>query len=129
MLNPPASTAKKSKWSINWREVRVLYSREMRGALRERAIVLNSILIPVFLYPFLLWAAFTAVQTSGILARGMANALIREVKAIDANLAPDEVITMKEEIARKNWSQGAAVNLLAIFGSGSELYSNVMADG
>jgi predicted permease len=57
--------------------------------------------------------------------RGMANALIREVKAIDANLAPDEVITMKEEIARKNWSQGAAVNLLAIFGSVALLLAGI----
>src|ERR1700751_3826382 len=74
MLNPPASTAKKSRWSISWREVRVLYAREMRGALRERAIVLNSILIPVFLYPFLLWAAFTGLtfvmgQTEGFVSR------------------------------------------------------------
>ena len=74
MLNSPVSTANKAKWSINWREVRVLYSREMRGALRERAIILNSILIPVFLYPFLLWAAFTGLtfvmgQTEGFVSR------------------------------------------------------------
>jgi sodium transport system permease protein len=46
----------------------------MRGALREKAIVLNSILIPVFLYPFLLWAAFTGLtfvmgQTEGFVSR------------------------------------------------------------
>jgi len=35
----------------------------------------------------------------------MSNALIREVKAIDANLAPGEVVTMQEEINRKGWSQ------------------------
>ncbi|HEX7252483.1 MAG TPA: ABC transporter permease, partial [Thermoanaerobaculia bacterium] len=47
----------------------------------------------------------------------LSNALVREVKAIDANLAPGEVITMKEVIARKNWSQRAAVSLIAVFGS------------
>ncbi len=52
----------------------MLYVREMRSALREKAIVLNSILIPVFLYPFLLWAAFTGLtfvmgQTEGFVSR------------------------------------------------------------
>jgi predicted permease len=46
----------------------------------------------------------------------LATALIREVKAIDANLAPGEVITMQEEINRKGWSQRAAVSLVAVFG-------------
>jgi predicted permease len=47
----------------------------------------------------------------------LAKALLHEVKAIDENLAPGEVITMKEEISRKSWSQRAAVSLVAIFGS------------
>lgn len=52
----------------------LLYRREMRAALREKNIVVNSILIPIFLYPFILWAAFTGVmfvrgQTEGMVAR------------------------------------------------------------
>ena len=50
-------------------------------------------------------------------ATTLAHELTREVKAIDANLAPGEVITMREEIDRKSWSQRAAVTLLTIFGS------------
>jgi len=46
----------------------------------------------------------------------MANQLAREVKAIDANLAPGEVITMREQVDRRTWSQRAAVSLLAVFG-------------
>jgi predicted permease len=46
----------------------------------------------------------------------LASALLHEVKAIDANLAPGEVIAMQEEIDRKGWSQRAAVSLLTIFG-------------
>jgi predicted permease len=46
----------------------------------------------------------------------MANVLAREVKAIDANLAPGEVITMREQVDRKSWTQRAAVTLLTIFG-------------
>jgi predicted permease len=46
----------------------------------------------------------------------MANALAREVKALDANLAPGEVITMREQVDRMMWSQRAAVTLLVVFG-------------
>lgn len=45
------------------------------------------------------------------------NTLVREIKAIDPNLAPGEVITMREQVDRRSWSQRAAVTLLAIFGS------------
>ena len=47
----------------------------------------------------------------------LANALARAIKAIDSNLAPGEVITMREQVDRRNWSQRAAVTLLAIFGA------------
>jgi predicted permease len=45
----------------------------------------------------------------------MANAIARELKALDASLAPGEVITMREQVDRMTWSQRAAVTLLAIF--------------
>jgi len=59
---------------LNWREVGVLYAREMRAALREKAIVLNSLLLPIFLYPLILWAAFSGInfvmgQTEGFVCR------------------------------------------------------------
>jgi sodium transport system permease protein len=59
---------------IHWREVGTLYAWEIRSALRERSIIVNSILIPIFLYPFLLWAAFTGItfvvgQTEGMASR------------------------------------------------------------
>jgi sodium transport system permease protein len=58
--------------------VSILYAREMRAALRERAIVINSILLPIFLYPFILWAAFTGIvfvqgQTEGFVSRIVAS--------------------------------------------------------
>lgn len=42
------------------REIGILYRHELRSALRERTIVVNGILIPIFLYPVLLWGMFTA---------------------------------------------------------------------
>jgi sodium transport system permease protein len=68
---------------LNWRHVSILYRREMRAAFREKTIVINSILIPIFLYPFLLWAGFTMMtfilgQTEGsrsrIVVRSLPNA-------------------------------------------------------
>jgi len=51
-----------------------LYRLEIRSALRERTIIVNSIVMPVLLYPFMLWAAFTGVmfvqgQTEGFVSR------------------------------------------------------------
>jgi sodium transport system permease protein len=44
---------------LNWKDVRVLYLREIRSALRDRMIVTNSVLLPVFLYPVLIWLVYT----------------------------------------------------------------------
>lgn len=46
----------------------------------------------------------------------LAPVLTREIKALDANLAPSEVITMREQVDRMSWAQRAAVILLFIFG-------------
>jgi predicted permease len=57
-----------------------------------------------------------AIRTSlppGVVARILTVA----VKALDANLAPGEVITMREQIYRMSWSKRAAVTLLMIFGA------------
>jgi predicted lysophospholipase L1 biosynthesis ABC-type transport system permease subunit len=45
----------------------------------------------------------------------IATALAHEVKALDSNLAPGEVITMREQVDRMSWSRRAAFDLLAIF--------------
>ncbi len=55
----------------------------------------------------------------------MANLLAREVKGMDDNLAPGEIITMREQVDRKGWSQRAAVSLLGIFGGLALLLSAI----
>jgi predicted permease len=45
----------------------------------------------------------------------VAKLLTGEVKALDPNLAPAEVITMREQLFRMNWSNRATVTLLMIF--------------
>ena len=44
---------------MNWNDIRILYLRELRSALRERSIVVNTILIPIILYPLMLWLMYT----------------------------------------------------------------------
>ena len=51
-------------------EILVIYRKELRSALRERSIVLNSVLLPIFLYPVLLWVLFTGITFAEGLAEG-----------------------------------------------------------
>jgi predicted permease len=44
-------------------------------------------------------------------------ALIREIRALDANIAPGELITMREQVDRTTDSQVVAVTMLTVFGA------------
>jgi sodium transport system permease protein len=46
---------------MNFRDIKVLYLRELRSAFRDRTIVTNSILLPIFLYPFIMWLVYTGI--------------------------------------------------------------------
>lgn len=46
---------------MSWPEVLTLYRWEVRSALRERSIVINSILLPILLYPGMMWLTFTGI--------------------------------------------------------------------
>ena len=95
-----------------WMQVVGVARSSKYGSLLENAK-------PFFYVPLRQGAAggqsFQARTTLG--KEALANVLAREVKAIDANLAPGEIITMREQVDRRTWSQHAAVTLLAIFGS------------
>jgi putative ABC transport system permease protein len=61
-------------------------------------------------------AGLGLVIRTSLPANVMAKALAREVKALDQNLAPGEVITMQEQVDRTTAVQRTAVMLLAVFG-------------
>ncbi len=63
---------------MNWREIGILYRHELRSALRERTIVVNGILIPIFLYPVMLWGMFTAVTFVQGLNEGFTSRVVVE---------------------------------------------------
>src|SRR5262245_3616676 len=61
---------------MNFKDIRTLYWREIRSALRDRTIVTNSILLPILLYPIILWLVYTGItfisgQNEGLMARIM----------------------------------------------------------
>ncbi len=67
---------------MDWNDIWILYRRELRSALRERAIVVNSILMPVFLYPVMLWVMFTGIVfVAGLAERTNSRLLILDAPA------------------------------------------------
>jgi len=47
---------------VNWSDIWVLYRRELRSAFRDRTIVMNGILVPVFMYPIMMWVMMTGLM-------------------------------------------------------------------
>ena len=80
---------------LNLTDTGLVFLRELRGALRERSIVINVVLVPLFMYPVLLWLAYTGLsfvigQTENFTARVMiagdverGAALVGEIEAAD----------------------------------------------
>ncbi len=87
--------------SLEWRDVSVFYRYELRAALRERSIVINTILIPVFMYPLLLWAMFTAItyvvgQTEGLTSRIVFEDKTGKHEALRILMAKEKNVEMRE---------------------------------
>jgi len=78
---------------------------------------LTEIARPFFYLPLRQGGLGGAIQIRTSLGLpAMAKILTREVHAIDANLAPGELITMQEEVDRTTAVQRMAVAMLAVFG-------------
>ncbi|HTO88259.1 MAG TPA: ABC transporter permease [Thermoanaerobaculia bacterium] len=69
------------------------------------------------------WASLY-VRTS-LTPSSLASELVREVHALDPNLAPSEVITMREQVDRSTSTQRVAVTLLSVFGGLALLLSGI----
>ena len=89
---------------MNPTEIRLLYVRELRSALRERAIVVNGILMPVFLYPVLLWVMFTGITFVEGLNQGFTSRVVVEgslppahASLLDSLVASKEILVLGRE--------------------------------
>src|SRR5678815_5252125 len=72
---------------MNLRDIRILYLRELRSALRDRTIVTGSILIPILLYPLILWLAYAGFTfVSGQSADLKSRVMLKNVPAAHAFL-------------------------------------------
>ena len=78
---------------VDLRELRILYLREMRTALRDRSIVVPSVLIPLLVYPILLWGTVSAMT----FVRGQEERFVSRVAVQDeAGLAGDFFEALEE---------------------------------
>jgi ABC-type Na+ efflux pump permease subunit len=83
---------------MNLPEIRLLYLRELRSALRERSIVVNGILMPVFLYPVLLWVMFSAIMFAQGLNEGFTSRVVVEGTVPPAHAALLDSLVVQKEI-------------------------------
>ena len=98
---------------MNWKDIRTLYLRELRSALRERGIVVYSIIIPVVLYPLLMWLVYTAFSyangqaaelKSHVMVRNLpvAHLALRRALQEDRTIDVDFSETPQEDIKKGN---------------------------
>jgi len=121
---------------LDLRDVRVLYLREARAALRERTIVTNSILMPILLYPFMLWAMFTGItyvmgQTEAFVSRVALVGVPSEHAALVNRFAADDKIELTRDLAAaeaaarvERGDLDALVEVLPAAGEGAALPGN-----
>lgn len=79
------------------RQIWTLYRHEVRCALRERSIVVYSIVLPIVMYPVLLWAVFAGIsfvqgQSDRLLSRVAVIALPAVHQALGDSLAANDHI-------------------------------------
>lgn len=84
-----------------WRETVTWYAMELRSALRERSLVVNSILVPIFLYPVMIWVMFTGItfiqgKTEGFTSRVAFLAVPDSQRSFAAELGREEKFRVVE---------------------------------
>jgi sodium transport system permease protein len=86
---------------VTARDVTTLYVQELRSALRERNIVVYSVLLPLLLYPLLLWAIFAGLtfvrgQQEGFVSRVALVGLPAGHEALRDELTRDKKVELVE---------------------------------
>ncbi len=100
---------------MDWRDIWILYRHELRSALRERAIVVNSILMPLFLYPVMLWVMLTAlVFVTGLSERTSSRLVILDVPAAHTVLMDTLQARTNLEIREDVVSADSAATLIRV---------------
>ena len=83
---------------MDWNQIGILYRRELRSAFRERTIVINGILIPIFLYPILLWAMFTGLTFVQGINEGFVSRIAVEAPPPEAHASLLDTLRSSERV-------------------------------
>jgi sodium transport system permease protein len=105
---------------FRWADIRLLYGRELRSALRERNIVVNGILLPIFLYPLMLWLIYTGIifvggQTESFASRVMLEGLPQESREWKQQLERDVRFQVRTSVDPASDIRNGTLDLLANF--------------
>jgi sodium transport system permease protein len=102
------------------RDIGILYRREMRCALRERSIIVNSIVLQIVLYPALLWLVYTGIlfvqgQTEGFTSRLMLRGLPGEHRLLKQDLERDDRLAITTSKDPESDLRNGSLDLLVEF--------------
>ena len=110
---------------FNWKDIWVLYRRELRCALRERSIIVNSIILQIVLYPALLWLVYSGIsfvqgQTEDYTSRVMLRALPTEHRVFRQDLEKTGSVALEDigdpEAALRDGSLDLLIDFLPVPG-------------
>ena len=108
---------------MNLRDIRILYFRELRSALRDRTIVTGSILIPILLYPLILWLAyagftFVSGQSADLKSRVMLQGLSASNALLQQQFQSDKRIELKTATDPRGEIRSGTLDALVEFSPG-----------
>jgi len=90
---------------MDLRQIWILYRHELRSALRDRSIVVMSILIPLVMYPLLLWGAFAAISfVQGQTERQVARVAVHDVPEAHRSLV--DSLAARDGVLLVEWMEG-----------------------
>ena len=116
------------------REIRILYRRELRSAFRERNIVINSIILPLVLYPAMIWlvssgVTFVVGQSENVTSRVMFQNVPAAHVSFRTFLAEQQSIELREIDSPRESLERGVLDLLIEFRDPDESNSTDTTDG
>ncbi len=90
--------------SARWSEILTLYRWELTSALRDRTIVVNSVVVPLVLYPLMLWAMFSGMA----FVRGQTDDMASRVAVLGLPARHDDLLRRLREDERIRLSDATA---------------------
>src|SRR5688572_8891874 len=119
---------------MNRKDIWTLYTRELRSALRERNIVVNSILIPILLYPLLMWLIYTGItfvsgQNEALRSRVVLSGLPAEHENLRIQIGTVKEIELVQAADPQAGIQAGEVDAVVEFLSGEGIRTRITYDG